>query len=179
VLPWSDVDHGEVKQVGVRIITIDFKNFGNEASSGTTFDLHNHVERIADIGLNGAKANVNPDTTMATSDSPRAMVVVNACCRTLAAFSQGEFACAREADTRNRVMKSVKRARTKIPKRNRENFADTSASRIEIWSGTLRLASGFRIVRRYLGHPGRNRRCGSSRVSMEDRSLFIYSASQT
>src|SRR6266404_7783062 len=32
---------------------------------------------------------------MATSDSPRAMVLVKACCRTLTAFSNGEFAWAK------------------------------------------------------------------------------------
>jgi len=81
---------------------------------------------------------------MATSDSPRAMVVVKACCRTLAAFSQGEFACAEAADTRNRIMKSADRARTKILRPNRENFADTGASRIEIWSETRRLGCRMR-----------------------------------
>src|SRR5487761_1757162 len=36
------------------------------------------------------KAKVKPATTMETSDRPRAMVVVNACIKTLTAFSQGE-----------------------------------------------------------------------------------------
>ncbi len=36
------------------------------------------------------KAKVSPDTTMATSDSPRAIVLVNACWRTFTAFSDGE-----------------------------------------------------------------------------------------
>src|SRR5277367_3232582 len=35
-------------------------------------------------------AKVRPATTMATSERPRAMVLVKACCRTLTAFSQGE-----------------------------------------------------------------------------------------
>src|SRR6185437_12742158 len=37
------------------------------------------------------KAKVRPDTTIATSDSPRAMVLVNAVSKTLTAFSQGEL----------------------------------------------------------------------------------------
>src|ERR1700737_1646109 len=41
------------------------------------------------------KAKVRPETTMATSESPRAMVLVNACCSTFTAFSQGELACAK------------------------------------------------------------------------------------
>jgi hypothetical protein len=36
------------------------------------------------------KAKVNPATTIETSDNPRAMVVVNACIKTLTAFSHGE-----------------------------------------------------------------------------------------
>jgi hypothetical protein len=34
---------------------------------------------------------VSPTTTIATRDSPRAIVLVNACCRTLTAFSQGDW----------------------------------------------------------------------------------------
>jgi len=36
------------------------------------------------------KAKVRLDTTIATKERPRAIVLVNACCRTLTAFSQGE-----------------------------------------------------------------------------------------
>src|SRR5260370_9651114 len=36
------------------------------------------------------KAKVRPDTTIATKERPRAIVLVNACCRTPTAFSQGE-----------------------------------------------------------------------------------------
>ena len=50
------------------------------------------------------KAKVSPATTIATSDSPRAIVLVNACWRTLTAFSQGDWpaACANAADARIR-----------------------------------------------------------------------------
>src|SRR5579871_2000858 len=37
------------------------------------------------------KAKVRPDTTIATRDNPRAMVLVNAVSKTLTAFSQGEL----------------------------------------------------------------------------------------
>src|SRR5215831_4588748 len=40
------------------------------------------------------KANVSPETTMATSESPRAMVLVNAVSSTFTAFSHGEFPAA-------------------------------------------------------------------------------------
>src|SRR5579885_311713 len=48
------------------------------------------------------KAKVKPATTMETSDRPRAIVVVNACIKTLTAFSQGEapVAWANAADAR-------------------------------------------------------------------------------
>ena len=47
-------------------------------------------------------ANVRPATTMETSERPRAIVVVNACIKTLTAFSQGEppAAWANAADPR-------------------------------------------------------------------------------
>jgi hypothetical protein len=39
---------------------------------------------------------------MATRESPRAMVLVNAVCRTFTAFSQGEFACAKAGAARSK-----------------------------------------------------------------------------
>src|SRR4030081_1932072 len=53
------------------------------------------------------KAKVNPETTMATSDSPRAMVLVKACCKTPTAFSHGEFACANAGAARKNPAISV------------------------------------------------------------------------
>src|SRR4029077_18661377 len=51
------------------------------------------------------KAKVRPDTTIATNERPRAMVLVNACCRTPTAFSTGEapWAKAGAANTRPRA----------------------------------------------------------------------------
>src|SRR6516162_3334014 len=48
------------------------------------------------------KANVRPDTTMATKERPRAMVLVKACCSTLTAFSHGELpdTCAKPGTAR-------------------------------------------------------------------------------
>ena len=55
------------------------------------------------------KAKVNPATTMETSERPRAMVVVNACIKTLTAFSQGEppAAWANAADPRTSEEENV------------------------------------------------------------------------
>jgi hypothetical protein len=61
------------------------------------------VERISDGFLNRAKAKVRPDTTIATSDNPRAMVLVKAVSRTLTAFSHGELPCARADPANTRV----------------------------------------------------------------------------
>src|ERR1700688_2573488 len=49
-------------------------------------------------------AKVSPATTMETSERPRAIVVVNACIKTLTAFSQGEppAACAHAVVARTR-----------------------------------------------------------------------------
>src|SRR5215469_5694739 len=48
------------------------------------------------------KANVRPDTRMATKERPRAMVLVNAACSTLTAFSHGELpdTCAKPGTVR-------------------------------------------------------------------------------
>src|SRR5947207_11075485 len=54
------------------------------------------------------KAKVRPATTMATSERPRAMVLVNACCSTLTAFSHGEVPVWQKAGTaRNRASTAV------------------------------------------------------------------------
>src|SRR5260370_19120385 len=58
------------------------------------------------------KAKVRPATTMETSDRPRAIVVVNACIKTLTAFSQGEppAAWANAADARISEQENVTNA---------------------------------------------------------------------
>jgi hypothetical protein len=91
MLPWCGIDRAEVEQISVGIVAVDFEHFGNETPSWPALDLNEDIEQIADVGLDGAKANVRPDTTIATSESPRAMVLVNACCSTLTAFSHGEL----------------------------------------------------------------------------------------
>src|SRR5581483_2819443 len=88
------------------------------------------------------KAKVKPATTMETSDRPRAMVVVNACVRTLTAFSHGDapVAWASAADARISEQKNVTNSGCSQRERNlfREIFfiagnflsADASRSRI-------------------------------------------------
>src|SRR6202050_817454 len=55
------------------------------------------------------KANVRPATTMATSERPRAMVLVKAVIRTLTAFSQGEAPCANAGAAKSNVKPRVTR----------------------------------------------------------------------
>ena len=48
------VDRTEVEQVGVGIVAVDLKHFGDETASGAALDLDNNIQRISDIGLDGA-----------------------------------------------------------------------------------------------------------------------------
>jgi hypothetical protein len=54
VLLGSDIDGGEIEKVCVGIVAVDFKDFGNESSPGPALDLNDNVQRIADVGLDGA-----------------------------------------------------------------------------------------------------------------------------
>src|ERR1700676_4453776 len=66
------------------------------------------------------KANVSPATTMATRERPRAMVLVNACCRTLTAFSQGEAPWAKAGPARNRAATEARIGR--VERQQRRTF---------------------------------------------------------
>src|SRR5580658_10134077 len=87
------------------------------------------------------KANVRPATTMATSERPRAMVLVNAVMRTLTAFSHGELPpCANAGAARNRATVEARTARVERSQREtifqrlfmstpRQGFASQVATR--------------------------------------------------
>src|SRR5258707_7463542 len=68
-----------------------------------------------------ARQKVAPETTMATSESPRAMVLVKACCNTLTAFSHGELDWASTGPARTSATRNVAapRAQLKRPKKLR------------------------------------------------------------
>jgi hypothetical protein len=53
------------------------------------------------------KAKVRPETTIATRDSSRAMVLVKACCKTLTTFSHGELVWANAGAARARPMSVI------------------------------------------------------------------------
>jgi len=71
--------------------------------------VHDDAKRVGNIGLDGSKAKVSPETTIATSESPRAIVLVKAVINTLTAFSHGEFPCWAKAGAASRSVKIVTR----------------------------------------------------------------------
>ena len=49
-----DIDRTEIEQVGVGIVAVDFKHFGDETASRAALDLNDNIQRISDIGFDGA-----------------------------------------------------------------------------------------------------------------------------
>ena len=49
VLSRAHVDRAEVEPIGIGIVAVDFKDFGNETVAGTALDLNHDVERVTDI----------------------------------------------------------------------------------------------------------------------------------
>ncbi|MGB9434588.1 MAG: hypothetical protein WBQ89_20255 [Candidatus Acidiferrum sp.] len=89
-------NRGVVEKIRIRVVSVDFKDFGHKSASWSALDVNDNVDGLTDVGLNGANANVRPPITMATKPSPFAIGPVNDVCRTLTAFSQGEVPCAWE-----------------------------------------------------------------------------------
>ena len=69
------------------------------------------------------KANVRPATTIATSESPRAMVLVKAVIKTLTAFSQGELPPLREGRSRKEKADGSGRKEARTNGEEPESFA--------------------------------------------------------
>src|ERR1700683_5438015 len=69
------------------------------------------------------KAKVRPATTIATSERPRAMVLVKAVIKTLTAFSQGEFRWAKAGAARNSSARETRTARV-VRSRRAKIFQD-------------------------------------------------------
>src|SRR5882757_6775205 len=57
----------------VGIVALDFDDFGDEASAGAAFEMHDDVERIADVGLNGAVREVDAALQDAAGKSREAL----------------------------------------------------------------------------------------------------------
>jgi hypothetical protein len=112
VIPLGQEHCTVIEKVGVGVISVDEQDFGNVSASGAALDMDSNVDRISDVRLDRSKAKVRPATTMATSERPRAMVLVKACCSTLTAFSQGEAPVWPNAGAaRNRATAAVLRNR--------------------------------------------------------------------
>jgi hypothetical protein len=43
-----------VEFIAIGIVAVDFHDFGDEAPTGAPFEVHDHVDGITDVGLNGA-----------------------------------------------------------------------------------------------------------------------------
>jgi hypothetical protein len=57
----------------VRIVALDFHDFGDEAPAGAAFEMHYNVERIADVGLDGAVGEVHAALQYAAGESREAL----------------------------------------------------------------------------------------------------------
>src|ERR1700730_3153037 len=95
------------------------------------------------------KAKVRPATTMATSERPRAMVLVKAVIKTLTAFSQGELPCANAGAARSSMKPRVTRGERnqelrRYFERNRFMFG-LSLSRPSFGHGPLRGSPRLRL----------------------------------
>ena|SRR6266436_6789768 len=57
----------------VGIVALDFHDFGDEAPAGAACEMHDNVERIADVGLNGAVREVHAALQDAAGESREAL----------------------------------------------------------------------------------------------------------
>src|SRR5438094_10469539 len=62
MLPWGDIDCAKVEQVGIGVVVVDFKHFGDKAAARPALDLDDDIKRIRNVGLDGAVRNL--DTTL-------------------------------------------------------------------------------------------------------------------
>jgi len=57
----------------VGIVAVDFHDFGDEAAARAAFEVHDDVERIADVGLDGAIGEVHTALQYAAGESREAL----------------------------------------------------------------------------------------------------------
>ena len=62
MLSRGDIDRGEIKKVGIGIVAVDFKNFGDVPTPRPALDLNHDMQAVADIALDGAVRQL--DTTL-------------------------------------------------------------------------------------------------------------------
>ena len=56
VVPLGGVEDAVVEQIGIGVVAVDFEHLGDEPASGPSFHLHNEMQRIRDVGFDGASA---------------------------------------------------------------------------------------------------------------------------
>ena len=54
MLSRRDKDGAKVEEIGVRVIAVDFEDFGDESAARPSFDMDHDVERVTDVRLDGA-----------------------------------------------------------------------------------------------------------------------------
>ena len=74
MLLWRDVNGAEIEQVRVRVVAVDFEDFANEPPARPSVDMNDNVERIADVGLDGAVRQFNAALQNAARESRQALL---------------------------------------------------------------------------------------------------------
>jgi hypothetical protein len=163
-------DGAVIEQVCIGVVSVNEKDFGNVSASRPPLDLYDHIERVSDVRFNRAKAKVSPETTMATSESPRAMVLVKAVMSTLTAFSHGELPCRAKAGIASKSTKQIaiagerseklarqfRRTRFMTPSLSPSNLRTREVRGRDISREDRRATVRRRLFRRFAGrfHPG-------------------------
>src|SRR5216683_7414922 len=73
-------NNAAVEEISVGVVAIDFEHFGDETASRPALHLDDHIERIADVGFNGAVRQLDAalqDTACKTSEALPCGVCVN------------------------------------------------------------------------------------------------------
>ena len=70
----SLVDRAIVEEVGVRVVAVDFEDFGDEAAARAALDVNDDIERVADVGLDGAVRKLNAALQHATREASEALL---------------------------------------------------------------------------------------------------------
>ena len=50
----GDIDGAEIEEIGIRVVTVDFEDFGDESAARPSFDVDDDVQRVTDVCFNGA-----------------------------------------------------------------------------------------------------------------------------
>ena len=74
MVPLDRVYRVKVKEVGVGIVMMDFKNLRDETPPGPSFHMDNKVEGIADIGLDGPVGKLDTALQNATGKARQALL---------------------------------------------------------------------------------------------------------